>query len=279
MSEDKEVVPSPIIATLSPSRANDYLNCPLLYRFRTIDKLPEPPSVDAIRGTLVHSVLEKLFTFPRGERNLPLAESQLLPIWNDMKSSRSDVAEVMVTLNEEEFLLSGFALVKRYFEVEDPTAFEPAELETHVEVALNEKLLIHGYIDRLDIASTGEIRIVDYKTGKAPGIGFEEKSFFQMKFYALILWKTLGRVPKRLQMIFLGDGKVLTQDPSEDELMRTQAKIEKIALDIEESKKSGKWPTRKSRLCDWCAHQKICPEFGGTPPPLPNVSGPNSIVN
>ncbi|HZQ30976.1 MAG TPA: acyl-CoA thioesterase domain-containing protein [Mycobacterium sp.] len=24
-----------------------------------------------------------------------------------------------------------------------------------------------------------------------------------------------------------------------------------------------------SRLCDWCAHQKHCPEFGGTPPPYP----------
>lgn len=279
MSEDKEGTPASIVATLSPSRANDYLNCPLLYRFRTIDKLPEPPSIDAIRGTLVHSVLEKLFTFPRAERSLLLAESQLLPLWSEMKESRSDVQELLPKMNEEEFLLSGFTLVKRYFDLEDPTIFEPAELETHVEVALNEHLLIHGYIDRLDIAPTGEIRIVDYKTGKAPGIGFEEKSFFQMKFYALILWRTLGKVPKRLQMIFLGDGKVLTQDPSEEDLLRTQTKIEKIALDIEESKKSGKWQTRKSRLCDWCAHQGICPEFGGTPPPLPNENGPDSIRN
>jgi putative RecB family exonuclease len=99
-------------------------------------------------------------------------------------------------------------------------------------------------------------------------VGYEEKSFFQMKFYALILWKRLGKVPKRLQMIFLGDGKVLTQDPTEDDLIKTQLKIEKIAADIEFSKKSGEWPPRKSRLCDWCAHQDKCPEFGGTPPNL-----------
>lgn len=261
MSEDK--------ATLSPSRANDYLNCPLLYRFRTIDRLPEPPSVDAIRGTLVHSVLEKLFTYPRPERTRTIAQSFVVPIWSEMKVERDDVREIVHTLNEETFLISAYALVERYFELENPSLFEPTELEAHVETELNDKLIIHGYIDRLDIAPTGEIRIVDYKTGKAPGIGFEEKSFFQMKFYALILWRNLGRVPKRLQMIFLGDGRVLTQDPTEEELMKTQSKIEKIAADIQLSKEQGMWPTRKSKLCDWCAHQSICPEFGGTPPPLP----------
>lgn len=270
MNEDKADGLEPSMATLSPSRANDYLNCPLLYRLRTIDKLPEPPSVDAIRGTLVHSVLEKLFTFPRPERTREFAQAQLIPIWQEMKAERSDVQEVLIGLNEDAFILSGSTLIDRYFSLEDPTAFEPAELETHVEVALSEKLLIHGYIDRLDIAPTGEIRIVDYKTGKAPNIGFEEKSFFQMKFYALILWKTLGTVPKRLQMIFLGDGKILSQDPTEEELIRTQTKIEKIAEDIEKSKVTGTWPTRKSKLCDWCAHQKICPEFGGIPPAIPH---------
>src|SRR5579859_2725609 len=47
--------------SLSPSRAGDFLTCPLLYRFRVIDRLPEPPSQAATRGTLVHSVLERLF--------------------------------------------------------------------------------------------------------------------------------------------------------------------------------------------------------------------------
>jgi len=255
-------------ATLSPSRANDYLNCPLLYRFRTIDKLPEPPSIDAIRGTLVHSVLEKLFSYPKTQRHYDIAAADINPIWEEMKATREDVPQILPELKEDEFLFSALTLLQRYFDLENPQSFEPSELEAHVEYDLSETLLIHGYIDRLDIAPTGEIRIVDYKTGKSPGLGFEEKSFFQMRFYALIIWKNLGRVPKRLQMIFLGDGKILTQDPTEEELIKTQNKIEKIALDIQNSKSSGVWPSRKSRLCDWCAHRKICPEFGGTPPPL-----------
>ena len=50
---------------LSPSRAADFKQCPLLFRFRTIDKLEGPPSPAAARGTLVHAVLEHLFDLPR----------------------------------------------------------------------------------------------------------------------------------------------------------------------------------------------------------------------
>ena len=54
--------------SLSPSRAADFMTCPLLYRFRVIDRLPEPPSPAAARGTLVHAVLERLFDEPAGGR-------------------------------------------------------------------------------------------------------------------------------------------------------------------------------------------------------------------
>ena len=50
-----------VVGSLSPSRAGDFMTCPLLYRYRTIDKLPEPSSPDAVRGTVVHKVLEDLF--------------------------------------------------------------------------------------------------------------------------------------------------------------------------------------------------------------------------
>ena len=53
---------------LSPSRAADFKQCPLLFRFRTIDKLEGPPSPAAARGTLVHAVLEHLFDLPAAER-------------------------------------------------------------------------------------------------------------------------------------------------------------------------------------------------------------------
>ena len=42
-------------------------------------------------------------------------------------------------------------------------------------------LYLHGYVDRLDVAPTGEVRIVDYKTGKSPKPGWEAKALFQLQ--------------------------------------------------------------------------------------------------
>src|SRR6201991_5394276 len=68
-------------AALSPSRAADFMSCPLKYRFRVIDRLPEKPSSAAVRGTVVHGVLERLFDLPRGQRTLEQAAELLEPQW------------------------------------------------------------------------------------------------------------------------------------------------------------------------------------------------------
>src|SRR5690348_3697343 len=67
--------------SLSPSRAADFKTCPLLYRFRSIDRLPEQPTPDQARGTLVHAVLEKLFDLPAEERTPERAGALVEPQW------------------------------------------------------------------------------------------------------------------------------------------------------------------------------------------------------
>ncbi|MFD8592361.1 RecB family exonuclease [Streptomyces sp. NPDC059637] len=265
-------------ASLSPSRAGDFMTCPLLYRFRVIDKLPEKPSAAATRGTVVHSVLERLFDVPAAERTADRARALLRPEWERLLRKRPELAELFAD-DPDGARLGGWLeeaerLVDRWFTLEDPTRLEPAERELYVETRLDSGLVLRGFVDRLDVAPGGDLRVVDYKTGKAPAEQYQGQALFQMKFYALVLWRLRGVVPRRLQLVYLGSGTVITYDPDGEELLAVERKLLALWDAIRRATESGDWRPRPSRLCDWCDHRAVCPEFGGTPPdyPLPVVA-------
>jgi putative RecB family exonuclease len=256
--------------SLSPSRAGDFLTCPLLYRFRVIDRLPEPPSSAAARGTLVHAVLERLFDEPAASRTPETARAMLAPQWEGLIAEEPELAGLFGDDGERNaWLAEASDMLDRYFTLEDPTRLEPKHREHAVEAVLESGLLLRGYIDRLDVRADGEIRIVDYKTGTAPSEEFEARALFQMKFYAVVLWLTQQRVPKLLQLMYLGNGEIVRYAPDESDLRATVRKIDALWRAIERARSTGDWRPRPGRLCAWCAHQAICPAFGGTPPPLP----------
>jgi putative RecB family exonuclease len=260
-------------ASLSPSRASDFMQCPLLYRFRVIDRLPEKPSEAATRGTLVHSVLERLFDAPATERTAPKAKSLVPGQWDRLRESRPEVVELFADDPDGERLTRWLGeaerLVERWFTLEDPTRLEPAERELFVETELDSGLRLRGIIDRVDVAPTGEVRIVDYKTGKAPRPEYAEGALFQMKFYALVVWRLKNVIPRRLQLVYLGSGDVLTYDPVLADLERVERKLLALWEAIRQATETGEWRPRPTKLCGWCDHQAHCPEFGGTPPPYP----------
>ncbi|TAL22730.1 MAG: recombinase RecB [Frankiales bacterium] len=270
-------LPLPVLGSLSPSRAGDFMTCPLLFRYRTIDRLPQAPSSAATRGTVVHSVLERLFDLPAAERTLEAAAGLLRPEWDRLVAAEPEVAGLFEDAESlATWLDSARELLAGYFTLEDPTRLEPAERERLVEVVLPGGLRLRGIVDRLDVAPTGEVRICDYKTGASPREMFEGKALFQMKFYALVHWRTTGVVPRLLQLMYLGDREVLRYSPDEADLVATERKLLALWTAIERAIQLRDFPPRPSRLCDWCDHQALCPSFGGTPPPFPErVPGPD----
>lgn len=244
---------------LSPSRVNDFSNCPQLYKYRAIDQLPEAISLDAERGTLLHGVLEDLFDSPIPERTVQRAKDILPLRWNDQVEANPELANMIN--DTKEWFDRANALLDNYFSLEEPNAFEPTHRELHLEIDLTEEIYLHGYIDRLDIADTGEVRIVDYKTGKAPKPGWEEKALFQLRVYALIYWRNHGVVPKLLQLIYLGSAQLLRNSPRESDLLATEKALLRIGDEISRAMRDDKWTPKPSRLCDWCSFKSICPAF------------------
>ena len=123
---------------LSPSRTNDYVQCPLLFRFRTIDRLPEPPSQAAARGTLVHAVLEDLFGAPAGERTPAVAHALVPGAWEKLLHERPEYSTMFADADEaERWLGTAGPLLDTYFTLEDPNRLEPRARELLVEVELD----------------------------------------------------------------------------------------------------------------------------------------------
>ncbi len=258
---------------LSPSRAADFMTCPLLYRFRVIDRLPELPTPATARGTLVHAVLERLFDLPAADRIPEAARALVIPEWDRLTAGEPYLAALFPDdAGRAGWLASATAILDSYFTLEDPRRLEPAERECYVEATLDSGLRLRGYIDRLDVSSGGDIRIVDYKTGRAPREFYEASALFQMKFYALVLWRLRGQVPRLLQLMYLAEGEVLRYAPDTSDLLATERKVEALWKAIERARAAGDWRPRPSSFCEWCNHKPLCPEFGGTPPPLPEIS-------
>lgn len=257
---------------LSPSRATDFKQCPLLYRFRAIDRLPEATSAAQLRGSVVHAALEQLYGLPAGLRSPDTARSLVQRAWDQMVAAEPELAGELDPGQPTQLLEDARALVSGYYRLEDPTRFDPQCCEQRVEVELADGTLLRGYIDRNDVAATGELRVVDYKTGKAPPAAralAEFKAMFQMKFYAVALFRSRGVPPTRLRLIYLADGQLLDYSPDRDELLRFEKTLMAIWRAIQSAGETGDFRPNPSRLCDWCPHQQRCPAFGGTPPPYP----------
>lgn len=288
-----------VLASLSPSRAADFTTCPLLYRFRTVDQLAEAPSREAVRGSLVHAVLERLFDLPAGERTPEAAQALLAPVWEELRETRPDLASLFagsdpdrdvaeraggratdeaaeaaeaveaVEAAEAGWLAGCRAALEVYFTLEDPRTVEAVERELYVETVLDSRLLLRGYVDRVDRTADGRLRVVDYKTGRSVGEAHEQRAFFQLKCYALALWRTTGELPSELELIYLGNGEVLRYLPDEADLRSTERRLNAVWAAIRYAEQTGDWRPRRGGMCRWCSHQSRCPEFGGTPPPLP----------
>ncbi|WP_025274570.1 RecB family exonuclease [Haloglycomyces albus] len=254
---------------LSPSRANDFQQCPLLYRYRSVDRLPEPPSTAQVAGTLVHSALEDLFRSAPGERTPETALQAVATRWKSMQDSL-DLNELFPSAGElDEWKRKVRGHIETYFRLEAPDRLRAESLERLVTTQLDGDTPAKGFIDRVEVNDDGMVRLTDYKTGKCPPPRFQDKALFQMRFYALVWWRVEGTIPATLRLVYLGDGKILDHRPSSVELEDFESEVARLWKDISAAIDTGIFPPRKSRLCDWCHFQQYCPEFGGNELPYP----------
>jgi putative RecB family exonuclease len=247
--------------TLSPSKVAAFTSCPLAFRYSQIDHLPEPPSPHAVRGTLVHSALEGLFwNHEPARRTEGAALDELTKAWSALQSDPEFVELALDEGSAEVFLKEARHLVGNYFRLEDPTKVRAIGIELGVEVNEN-GLRLRGIIDRLDLRSDGELIVVDYKTGRAPGIQYEQGRLSGVQTYALLCERLLGRVPAEVRLLHLREPLVITAVATPQTIRGQRVRTSAVWNAIERACQSEDFRPRVGPLCNYCHFKPTCPAF------------------
>ncbi|HEX5616391.1 MAG TPA: PD-(D/E)XK nuclease family protein [Acidimicrobiia bacterium] len=250
---------------LSPSSMGAFTSCPLAFRFSYIERLPEPPAAPASKGTLVHLALQHLMWRPAEERTLDHALADLGRATADLAAD-PEFAGLELTAEEwATFHADAEVLVRRYFELEDPTRVRAIGLELRLEAELPSGVKLRGIIDRLELDDAGELVVTDYKTGSAPSEFWEAKSMAGVHVYSWLCEQVFGRRPASIQLLYLSTPERIVAHPSEQSLRGVAVKSTAVMQAVRTACERSDFRPRPGPLCNYCSFREFCPSFGGDP--------------
>lgn len=255
----------PLPTSLSPSKVATFKDCALAFRFSAIDKLPEPPSMPAVKGTTVHKALELLFEDPANDRTPERAQERLSQALEWIATEEEYLGLDLSADDATAFAADAARMVERYFGLEDPRRIRPVGTELMLETHVG-SLLVRGIIDRLEEDEQGNLIVTDYKTGRAPSQRQEQSRLGGVHFYAFLCERVLGRLPARIQLVYLGSQpQIITTTPSEQSVRGMLQRVGAIWSAVERACEREDFRPKQSALCNWCSFQAYCPAFGGDP--------------
>jgi len=242
-----------------------FTSCPLAFRFSYIERLPEPPSAPASKGTLVHLALQHLMWRPAADRTIDAALADLTVAAEELAAD-PEFAQLELSENEwASFHADAEVLLRRYFEIEDPRTITVLGVELRVTAETSDGVVIRGIIDRLELDTDGELVVTDYKTGREPGEGWEQQSMAGIHIYSLLCERMLGRRPKRIQLLYLSKPERIITQPSDQSLRGVEVKSGALMKAVRTACARDDFRPRTSALCSYCSFKEFCPAFGGEP--------------
>lgn len=257
--------------SLSPSKVASFRDCALAFRFSAIDRVPEPPTIATAKGTLVHRALELLLGLDRPERTLDAARSLLPQAVTDVLDGEEYTPLALPADERAALVEQCWALVEKYFVLEDPRSVEPEGLELMLEAEVG-GVRLRGIIDRLERNADGGLVVTDYKTGRVPGERFEQGKLGGVHFYAYLCEQVLGERPATIQLYYLAEPVAIVAEPSDQSIRGLERRVGAIWTAVETACKRDDFRPNPGKLCQWCAFQAWCPAFGGDPATAPRLA-------
>ncbi len=242
---------------LSPSSASSYRECARRWKFRYVDRLPDPPGEAAVTGTFAHMVLEKLMQEPVENRTVDRAKKLARELWPKMENHPDYQGLELGENASRNFRWNGWKAIEGLWALEDPGEVRVASTEQDVRVEIN-GVPFRGIIDRVDETDEGLV-VTDYKSGKAPSERYSSNYSTQMLLYAAALTELEGQKPAKAQLLYLGQ-KVVEVEITDESLTEAIDELRTTWLAIMESCISLEFDASTGPLCGWCPFVAQCPE-------------------
>jgi len=240
---------------LSYYKIDDYLTCPLKYKFAHLIRPPIPRHPTVMYGSALHTAVQAYLRQKMTGKSMSL--DQLLQVFenawvNDGFLSRE---------HEERRLAAGRETLRRFLQNEEASGVVPVAVEKGFKFFIDpgpDAAKVTGRWDRID-ETDGEVVVIDYKSSNVPTqkkADEETQKSLQLSIYALAYQKQHHKIPDGVELHFLESGRVGHAKKTEADLEKTADLIRKVATGI----RSGDFSARPSYMaCRYCAYQNICP--------------------
>lgn len=294
-AEDVEAVRN---AYLSASALKNYLDCPAMFYYKTVKGLKKKDEVSedldaGMLGNVYHQTMQILY----GPEGRTVTKANL----KSLLGNRGEIKETAKKLILEQ--LHSFEVTGRNLVVEDVIVeYVVKTIERDIELldetgsdgfrilGLEKKFLqeidgLHfiGYVDRMDVLRPGEVRIVDYKTGKVEdkdvNISDENakavvdalfgndnngrpKIAFQLFLYDLFCRQDTRVKGFRMVNTIYPPANLFTEPvkdvPVSEEFMKlTEERLHSLLMEITSLDVPFK-RTDNDKTCSWCDFRMIC---------------------
>ncbi len=255
------------LSSYSPSALDLFEKCPLAFRYRYVDRIPDPlaETLEQYMGKTVHSTLE--WVHKRAADGAP-------PMWHEIledfhgrydRGWSDDIRIVNPHRSREGHRSVGERCLRNYFEANTP--FDSGSLvgtEWEFRFMIDERAgrpWLTGRIDRVSRNENGLIEIHDYKTGAHVPPRQELERSRQAMIYALAARHAYPQATNgRVQLVWHYLQSAITV-PFEIRESALASRSQVIMMLITEIESTTDYKARPSRLCPWCEYGRICPEF------------------
>ena len=243
--------------SFSYSSASVYKQCPRRWKYKYIDKFPDPTGEAALVGTFAHDVLEQLCKEEPALRTEQKAKEIARNNWSEF-AERKDFKNLELDQeSKHNFRWKAWDAIKGLWKLENPSQVEIEATEQRLSTSLL-GVPFFGIVDRIDRDEDGLV-VVDYKTGKV-----RHENLDQVLLYSAAVSEKTGEQPSKARLMYLGnreiDPQIVETDVSEDLMTKAITDLSDTWNKLKNNLDSEEFETATGPLCGWCSFIENCPD-------------------